>query len=263
MNRCLWTCVFLLCGQVAYAQENIDTGVSLETTPQATTTEQAPEMERLLSYQSVMYSDEELQELKNVIDAIKNNEPLPGVEVEVPIMLSNGAIPSRYYYFPQFYLKSVAYYSPNDWVLWINSDKITSSKPNVIDRLTVTHVSPNQVEFTYAFKPEDRSDFSIKPEDERISLNVFDRKASFMLNQNQTFSSYNWKIYEGKVAKAKQDNNAQTTPVGLPSVSEVFQEQLNPAPPGAQAMPEVVKPKGKIGNRGILNNYNDLKIINP
>lgn len=240
-------------------------------TPSPTTPEQAPEMERLLSYKSVMYSKEELEQLAIIIDAVKNNQPLPGQE-EVSARTESGQpMPTQaeYYYFPQFYLKSIAYYSADNWVVWVNDNKITSVKPDAVEGLKVTQISPEQVEFQYAFLPDDHMDFSTEPEDERITINPFNRSATFLLNPNQTFSSYNWKIFEGKVKQARQNLNAkpqQPSVAGGPSgLSDVFPSNP-PAPqlPSPSGMPKNANtPASGTGIGGLINRYKNMGISSP
>jgi hypothetical protein len=244
--------------------------------------EEAPQLVKLTTYQSMMYSKEDQALLNEVLDAIQKNQPLPGIEL-IPAPTTEEdveeepeiQIESRYYRYPQFYLTSIAYFQPENWVIWVNGKKITSRQKKVIRRLKINEVSANQVVFESTLLPEDRSDFSSPSDDERISINESDRIVTFMLKPNQTFSSYNWKIYEGKVKQVKEPTKKESSPTNsmLPNLSDIFSGGSPPSPgsnPGVgisvppQAAPSGVTPiapQGQTGISGLINRSES--IINP
>jgi hypothetical protein len=248
-------------------------------TPAATpTAEAAPAIEHLSAYQSIMYSKEDLELLSVVIDAVKNKKELPGqkpaAQPAPTIDLTTDFTPepvSKYYRFPQFHLTSIAFFKPDDWVIWVNGTKITSRKPDIIKRLEIKEVTANQVVFEYLFLSDDKSDFSLESEDERITINQATRTVSFMLQPNQTFSSYNWKIYEGKITQVKvlKEESSNSFATSLPSVKDIFPTGMSvpdaplSAPSNNINLPPQSMPKQNTGLVGLMNRGNEINRTLP
>lgn len=232
--------LFMLCacgGQIANAQNAAPSSPAQpvsQTMPESQG--EAPEIERLLEYQSIMFTQEEIKKLREIVEALKTNGTLPIHPSEVQA--------GEAYIYPQFYLKSIAYYGPKNWVVWVNDGKITSSLPAGMEGLEIQQISSEQVTFQYQFRPDDKSDFSAKVEDERVSLDKFEKRATFMLHPNQTFSSYNWKIYEGKVEEVVAKKMLPATPGAQPGSGSPNPElqDIFPATPNDHVLPGGVDP---------------------
>jgi hypothetical protein len=101
--------------------------------------------------------------------------------------------------YPQFFLSSIAYYSPNDWVVWINNEKITQNSGVSASGLRVTKISGEKV--VVEWKPEkmDKIIDNGAVSDDGVQVDFMRNKVVFPLKANQTFSSYAMRVVEGKI----------------------------------------------------------------
>jgi|GEM_PF-2668828 len=110
--------------------------------------------------------------------------------------------PSSFTY-PQFFLSSILYHSPDDWVIWINGEKITKSSKNNQYNLQVLEINKEKV--TLEWKPErmDKiTDIGETGQNSLIKVDSINNKVTFTLKGHQTFTTYAMRIVEGKVAPA-------------------------------------------------------------
>ncbi len=110
-----------------------------------------------------------------------------------------GANPEDFTY-PQFFLSSIAYYSPDNWVIWVNNEKITQDSAASISGLYVSEINKDKVVFEWQPKRMDKivdtKDYS--PENP-VQVNFITNRIKFTLKVNQTFTSYAMQVVEGKV----------------------------------------------------------------
>jgi hypothetical protein len=138
-------------------------------------------------------------------DFLKNLEKIAAVK--------QSSAPTSFTY-PQFFLSSIAYYSPSNWVIWIDNEKITQSSGVSASGLRVIGINKGKV--TLEWKPErmDKiADVEGQSADNPIDVDFIGKKVVFSLKPNQTFTSYAMRVVEGKVAPVtvniKEDAAAQ------------------------------------------------------
>ena len=110
---------------------------------------------------SLLYNDDDLGRLKKALNTYEANigkEPSEVVvddeiaslidqaeqKKEEPIQVS----------FPSFHLHSIAYSSPKNWSIWLNSDMISSDKLDDSDGLEVVSISNEKVDFKWTLARE-------------------------------------------------------------------------------------------------------------
>lgn len=129
--------------------------------------------------------------------------------------------------YPQFFLSSIMFHSPSDWVIWVNNEKIAPSSGVSKSGLRILAVTSEKV--TLEWKPEqmDRiTEVTDNSKEDPIKVDVTNKTVTFTLKGNQTFSSYSMQIVEGKVMPVtvslkpseqlaqedKKDDKKNTTP---------------------------------------------------
>lgn len=223
-------------------------GVATTTAPAPTPATADP---AFADYQSVMFNNKETQEIDKVVQAILNNEALPGDNKEQAPAANVAPDPDVDYFYPQFYLASIVYHRAGEWSIWVNNQRITNGDAEIIKGLKVVSVTPKQAVLSFTFEPTDRSDFTLKPEDERVTLDSYARTATFMLLPNQTFSTYNWKIYEGKVQQVVERGQPKKSLLSeLPDIKSVF--------PNAANNPAAPADSKSSGIKGVINQYQKI-----
>lgn len=97
---------------------------------------------------------------------------------------------------PQFFLASIAIHTPQEWVVWVNTLKLSSQYP-VSGDLTVQSVDETRA--TFIWKPSQFLLYRDKkpPSGQPIVINAERETIVFTLYPNQTFSSYTMRIDEG------------------------------------------------------------------
>jgi hypothetical protein len=126
----------------------------------------------------------------------------------------------RYFVYPQFFLASLVYNTPEDWTVYINNQRLTHKNPESSQGLRVKSIDKDKVAFEWMpdnwRKVEDV--WSVMPNKD---IEVDGRKSTvmFTLRPNQTFSSYVMRVLEGKVMpmvldlapKAKEGEDGKPT----------------------------------------------------
>jgi hypothetical protein len=124
------------------------------------------------------------------------------------ISVFNVESPPNSFTYPQFFLASIAYYSPDDWVVWVNNTKITKDSSSV-GGLRVVDIDKKTVHFEW--DPErmdkivDANDYSL---DSPVKVNFMRNMVEFSLKANQTFTSYAMRVVEGKVLPVTISTNS-------------------------------------------------------
>lgn len=248
----------LLIAGPLYAQDPMDMGTAEMPPPEQP--QEAPKEVDLrqgtppVSYKSTMLYEEEKKQISQVIQAIKQKEPLPTEnadqtreEAAPPPMLTS-------YIFPQFYLTSIVFQGPEDWIIWINHQKITSQKRNVIPGLTIDKVTRYEVNMTYDFTGDTNINVQSQSADPRIDIRPNEQRASFTLEPNQTFSTYSWQIFEGYIEPARlalKPTRQQAAPsLNVPGLEEIIDTDEQQGP--------VQKQEKLPGIGGIMQQYKTI-----
>lgn len=215
-----------------------------------------------INYRSAMLYPKEQEKIRIVMDAIKNDQPLPNVPAAQPTDQPNQPPPPlTSYTYPQFYLTSIVYHAPDQWAVWINHRKITAQKQAVIPNLTIASINKDRVVLAYDFS----SDPKIKPTsdsaDPRININFEKRNVQATLETNQTFSLYSWQVFEGHVPTVTQ-NFAPEEKSTLDAIVDGAAEIAGPLRDPAEDFPldqdaDRTGQKNDIGS--LLNQYKHLE----
>ncbi|MFW0777974.1 MAG: hypothetical protein ACN2B6_09695 [Rickettsiales bacterium] len=130
---------------------------------------------------------------------------------------------NRYYKYPQFFLESIVYHAEDNWIIWVNGQKLTQSSPMENTDLSVMEINEDMVRLKW--KPVSMHKVNEtwqKMENDNVEVYKRRGEVIFTLRVNQTFSSYVMNILEGKVQPVTVD----THNISLEPPSEV----LDPSP---------------------------------
>jgi hypothetical protein len=167
---------------------------------------------------SLMYSVEDMRSLNKILDAIRQRKLL-GVDAssadfslgDIPIATEN--LPKEA---PAFYLNSILYRAPENWVLWINGKRV-SLQENIAD-LTVEGVTANHVTLLWKtdhlnyISPQWQTQITAQ---KNITVAEDAKSVRFTLYPNQTFVTRAMQIIEGHGAAS-----ALGAPDGTGAVAE-------------------------------------------
>ncbi len=120
---------------------------------------------------------------------------------------------SRLFTYPQFFLNSLVYYAPDDWIVWVNGEKITQNTPRESSNIRVTAITPDKVTLEW-FPLEMHRVMEIWKlfPNEQVTVNTAHGQVIFDLKPNQTFSSYTMTALEGKVLPVTVDITKTVVP---------------------------------------------------
>lgn len=245
--------------RTAYAQEA--DMLPVEPIAQPVVEQQAePEIKTIGSlpddYSSIMFYEEEKKRIQEVIEAIKNNKPIESLKPnDEPQRPQGPTIVATNYYYPQFYLGSIVYRNPDDWVIWVNSQKITAQKSKVIPGLDVDAVGKDKAIFTFDYTGDTNIQPIAESADPRILIDQSNQTVQFTIEPNQTFSTYSWYIFEGRVTPARMVLEKQTggdAPIELPGINDILGDEEAEEPTEIKKAPKV----RNLGN--IMQDYEKL-----
>lgn len=164
---------------------------------------------------SLMYSAQDIDRMKKVLygyerlqqqtDGIAVKDEFTDLLVEVKPVVAIQE-PAKY---PSYYLSSIVYRSPKDWIFWLNKEKVTPKHP--VADLKIISVSDRSV--TFLWQPEYLSAVKMRAEKDLLSTalpnhfrvssakiepNDVDKGVRFTLAPNQTFVGAALGVFEGK-----------------------------------------------------------------
>lgn len=152
--------------------------------------------------QSILLSDVQLSAINKARQSYEENAANKGNnagnEEDFLSKLVAPATLSTEYTYPQFFLSSIIYHSPEDWVIWINNTKITSENSLINGiNLRILSVDSKKVVLEWIPQKTDKVDLANVDSDNNIKTDFMNNKVVFELHTNQTFTSYAMKIVEG------------------------------------------------------------------
>lgn len=154
--------------------------------------------------QSILFPADKIDiitELKSACE--KNKETGQGLDEDDFLKkldnLSNSKQTQTKFTYPQFFLSSILYHSPKDWVVWINSEKFTNNNTTNLSDLKIVDINNEKVTLEWSPKQMSKiSEVSDKEQKKLIKVDIINNKIAFSLKGNQTFSTYSMSIVEGK-----------------------------------------------------------------
>lgn len=142
---------------------------------------------------------------------------------------------------PVFYLNSIVYFSPTNWTIWLNSEKlafaVTPFNTALFPDIHVMSVLPNEVTITWSttflnhLSPNwgrrltENINDNLSNEDETIILNPEKDTVKFTLRPNQAFAVYYMEIFEGNVEPTTVPPPVTTT--NAPFLEQSTDERLD------------------------------------
>ena len=112
-------------------------------------------------------------------------EGIPAAPVE--------AMPSTEY--AAFYVNSILYFSPENWMVWLNGKKFFSGKESPLERLSIQSVDKKSV--TFLWQPVARPQSLGEPGGARVEFEP-DGKVRLTLAANQIFMVSGMRVLEGR-----------------------------------------------------------------
>lgn len=126
------------------------------------------------------------------------------------------------------FLNSILYTSPNDWVVWVNGNKITN-KTNGDGEISIIKISPKKVDFTWLLDLTrwELINSNKKIPESQYKINNNNVNLYFTLSPNQTYIPTTNKTVEGVIKVESQNaENAEQSGDGYDGSGKVTDAQL-------------------------------------
>lgn len=170
---------------------------------------------------SLMYSDEEYNDIERAVEAFKNNQQFIVLDESSQQKNDDNNEDENEKSF--IYLASIIYFSSNDWAVWINNHKITNKTNSPSKELYLTSVKSDSVKVSWKISVSKwRIIAGQKAENTAPNLNQDNQvELEFELRPNQTFALNSNKVTEGRaiIALLKKRTDLGTSKTTLPSSS--------------------------------------------
>lgn len=181
---------------------------------------------------SLMFDDEELANIDRAIDSLKNNQTfVPGQDktnanktLDATKKAEEDIENEKSY----IYLASIIFYSPKDWAVWINNQKITSDSNKNNKELFVKEIYPDRAKIVWSIGITKWRILSHKkPDDTPPKVNAKNNvEIEFVLKPNQTFILGSSRITEGRaVGFITRDNSRNNNPNAKTATQTLNQTQ--------------------------------------
>ena len=186
--------------------------------------------------ESMLFTNNEMQSIRAAINTYKSHVGTDMFNTERGDVQDSRAA-SQIYTYPQFFLDSLVYHSPTDWVVWVNNLKITQDTARANTDLTVEAINKNTVTIQWRPTSIDKSrafaSAAKNPPAPGITADKVKGTIQFTLHANQTFSSYVMRVLEGRVLPVTVDLSKEMV---AQSITEGQSSELNlDEPPAAPA----------------------------
>ncbi|MFT6106536.1 MAG: hypothetical protein ACJA0S_000777 [Rickettsiales bacterium] len=150
---------------------------------------------------SLIYGKEELQKIKNAVEAFKNqvplvSEPQIGVVAEIKDPVKDDST-------SYVYLGSILYKSNREWSVWINDKKISSLNNYANNDIYVTSINKNKVEIIWTMTLSKWKILTNSGSEEGAPMNDKNQvEYNFILSFNQSYLLNENKVIEGRVGSS-------------------------------------------------------------
>lgn len=138
---------------------------------------------------------------------------------------SGAAATQERFVYPQFYLESLVFHSPNDWLVWISGRKFTPDRLESGGELWLTSVDEEMVSLQW--RPKNLAKVKevwTKAPNPNIHVDLKEGAVEFSLKPNQTFSSYAMRVVEGKVVPVVIGGSAAIADAAGATIEDVYPE---------------------------------------
>jgi hypothetical protein len=210
----------------------------------------APSVVSAKPQKSLLFTPEEIASIRAALGAIgtsrANGEALPDFIQSLTGENSENVAIERSFTYPVFFLSSLVYRSPEDWVVRINQQNFY--KISALSSEEVSIVSIDHKKVRVRWRPADLAKIMPKwssKTSKTVSFDAKDGVFEFTLQVNQTFSSHAMEVVEGKLLPITEAISA------IPESSAQSSEL--PSQP-------VVEPQEQHeGLQGLIGAYKDLE----
>jgi hypothetical protein len=199
----------------------------------------------------LMFNDQEITNINRAIDSLKNNqiyvpEGLEKKDEKIPEEdpeknEENEIVENEKSY---IYLGSVIYFSANDWVIWLNDQKISTSTNNEQKEIYVSGVDKDRIKVRWKMSLTKWKILSGKKDETMAPRLDFDSnivESEFELRPNQTYILGSNSVVEGKavIALIKKKESKEKSTAKKSDTSQVISnsiEQNNPIAKGGNIL---------------------------
>jgi len=219
---------------------------------------------------SLFYSAEEMAALRDALALYTNTSAgKPGdMTGGIPHLEGKKTLtaPTKTYTYPQFFLESLEYHTPKEWVVHINGMKITPDAPH---RSDIRVVALDKDEVSFEWTPTDMAkvheSWQKATKSSGVSVDERSSKVNFTLRHNQTFSAYLMRVLEGKVEPVVIQNTITAPSDAVRSSSNAMSPDKSPSypAPGAGTPPGPDTSPHHEGLEGLMDAYKSKKLENP
>ena len=148
------------------------------------------------SRKSIMYSEEENQNIRDALKAFKSGVPLEEEIIEEVEDEEEKVEENRR---SHIYLSSILYQSKNNWTVWINDEKISNKNNNPKNELYIASINKNSVQITWTMSVSKWQILTNSDSDVGAPINENNQvEIKFTLSFNQTYVLNGNKIVEGR-----------------------------------------------------------------
>lgn len=206
----------------------------------------------------LMFNDQEIANINRALDSLKNNqifvpeglekkEEKPAEEDQEKKEESEVEENEKSY----IYLGSLIYFTPSDWVIWLNDQKISTSNNDPQKEIYVTKVLSDRINVKWKMSLTKWKILSGKRDETqapRLDFNSNIVESEFELRPNQTYILGSNSVVEGKAVialikkkESKDKSSAKRTPGSLDQSSTGSQEQSSPIVNGSSGVISAIK----------------------
>ena len=206
----------------------------------------------------LMFNDQEIANINRALDSLKNNqifvpeglekkEEKPTEEDQEKKEESEVEENEKSY----IYLGSLIYFTPSDWVIWLNDQKISTSNNDPQKEIYVTKVLSDRINVKWKMSLTKWKILSGKRDETqapRLDFNSNIVESEFELRPNQTFILGSNSVVEGKAVialikkkESKDKSSAKRTPGSSDQSSTGSQEQSSPIVNGSSGVLSAIK----------------------
>lgn len=210
-------------------------------------------------FRSLFFTPEEVANIKYALNIYKKNTAGRGGSDDLDEedflrrltgLNSQPQQANRYYSYPQFFLESLVYHASNNWIVWINGQKLTQDSPTENSDLSVVSIDKDKAQILWRpVAMEKVTEVWDKSPNNEVAVSRRDGTVKFTLRPNQTFSSYVMYVLEGKVQPVTVDTHAMQIPAVLDTDEDAV--DYMPAPDQGQN-------QNREGLGGLMNAYQNL-----
>ena len=206
----------------------------------------------------LMFNDQEIANINRALDSLKNNqifvpeglekkEEKPAEENQEKKEESEVEENEKSY----IYLGSLIYFTPSDWVIWLNDQKISTSNNDPQKEIYVTKVLSDRINVKWKMSLTKWKILSGKRDETqapRLDFNSNIVESEFELRPNQTYILGSNSVVEGKAVialikkkESKDKSSAKRTPGSSDQSSTGSPEQSSPIVNGSSGVLSTIK----------------------